>query len=524
MVAQRNSTGRAAAQAWARAFGSLFGLCIVVATVAQAADPPVYKEMPVDPPSTRGWNKARTCPQSADPKAMLRGDAPMDPVVFDPFFNSILFPQFTLYREEDEAGKPIGSNVLPMVEDPKDKTVTWRASVLPTCREEFLKQFVKQAEVNANPEPFNHLNALTVQAMRTIALGNYHPLSRYTAALVLSSLHDYQSEKPLKATLPILLTCLDSIDVVRIAALDGLLKHAKAGTDGAMRPQLVAAMLKIVAQKTPPAGRTAEGHDWIRRRAIDVLAAMGDAGPNLAVIAALDAILKDNQSSPELSCAAAKALGSISFRAPDGMNASATVFSIGQVAVDAYKSELARGEERKEAAAEPVNNRDTGPMARPRAIAPPVGGLAGGLGGIQPAGAGAAGAADVVNQELFISIPLLKSQLFALDHGLKGLVTAVAGTKDQQFAESVEKNMALLMAACDPNAADYDTLKTQIAKAGTGLEAALAAGSAVQGRAPALNKGTGASKEDSFDTEPLKPAATTAPRAVAPAAKAAPGS
>ena len=87
-----------------------------------------------------------------------------------------------------------------------------------------------------------------------------------------------------------------------------------------------------------------------------------------------------------------------------------------------------------------------------------------------------------MNDQLFVSIPLLRSQLFALDQGMKGLVTAVAGTKHQQFAESVEKNLALLMAACDPTAADYDTLKTDISKAGAGLEAALAGGSAVQGR------------------------------------------
>ena len=95
----------------------------------------------------------------------------------------------------------------------------------------------------------------------------------------------------------------------------------------------------------------------------------------------------------------------------------------------------------------------------------------------------------------------------------------MTGTKNQQYAESVEKNLAVLMTACDPNAADYETLKAQIAKAGAGLEAALAAGSAVQGRAPALEKGTGASKEDSFDSEPEKPA----PAAVAPPAKAGSG-
>ena len=103
--------------------------------------------------------------------------------------------------------------------------------------------------------------------------------------------------------------------------------------------------------------------------------------------------------------------------------------------------------------------------------------------GAQPAAAEAPGAA-AASHDLFISLPLLKSQLFALDHGLKGVVSAVGGTTNQQYAESVEKNLALLMSACDANAADYETLKNQISKAGAGLEAALAAGPAVQGRAP----------------------------------------
>jgi hypothetical protein len=511
----------------------------IVATVAQAAEPPPYKEMPVDPPNYRGWNKARNCPQSSDPKAMLRGDADWNAAAFDPFFINILFPQFTLYHETDANGKEIGSNVLPVVEDPHDKKVKWRTSMLPTCRQEFIKMFINQGERNPNQEPFNHLNAVTIQAMRTIALENYHPLSRYNAALLLSSLHEANSDKPLKATMPALMACIespDSTDLVKVGALDGLLKHAKAGSEGALRPQLIDAMLKIVKEKTPPAGRTPDGHDWIRRRAIDVLAALGDAGPKLTVVAALDAILKDNQSSPELSCSAAKAMGNISFHAPDSMNPSATAYSIGQVAVDAYKAELARAEERKEAAIEPGNN-NRGPAG----LAPPVAGLGGGLGGARPAAAGGLGIAGAVNHELFVSMPLLRSQLFALDRGLKGpqaglavgfggnpagagaanlgLIAATDG-KNRQFAESVEKNLALLMAACDPTAADYATLKAQISTAGAGLEAALAGGSGAQGRTPALDKGAGASKDDSFDSEPAKPAA--APATVTPPAKAAP--
>ena len=345
MVAQRFSMRRAVGQRWTRIFAGLLAFCIVAPAIAQAAEPPSdkYDEMIPDPPSLRGWKRALQATQGSDARAMIRGDMDWNAAVFDAYFNNILFPQFTLYRDADDKGNK-GSNVFFMDFDPHDNTVKWRTSLLPTCRREFIRQFINQANQSQNPEPFNHLNAITVQRMRDIALKNYHPLARYNAALLIASLHEYGSDKPLKVAMPALMACLDSIDLVRIAALDGLLKDAKAGSEGAQRPQLIEAMLKIIKEKSPPAGRSADGHDWIRRRAIDVLAALGDPGPNLAVVAALDAILKDNLSSPELSCSAAKAMGSISFHAPDGMNASATAFSIGQIAVDAYKAGVARVE------------------------------------------------------------------------------------------------------------------------------------------------------------------------------------
>ena len=219
------------------------------------ADGPVYDEMPVNPANVRGWTKAKNFP--GDVRLMLHGDAGFEQTTFDGYFNNVLFPQFTLYKEP--------GNVMVTASDPKNKTVTWRQSGLPFCREDFLKTFVLQANSNPDAGPFNHLNELTVQAMRTIALGNYHPLARYNAAILLGSLVQYrQQESPYPGALPALMACLDAnSDLVRVAALQGILKQVKAKTDGQNRPQVMAAMLKIVGEKTPPQGRTADGHDWI---------------------------------------------------------------------------------------------------------------------------------------------------------------------------------------------------------------------------------------------------------------------
>lgn len=507
MVARSIKFGRAARLIARLAFCALVGAGAMLvwalgsAAVARA-DSPAYDEMPVNPPSVRGWTKAKNYP--GDVRLMLHGDAGFDQASFDAYFNNVLFPQFTLYKEP--------GNVFIMATDVKDKSVTWRQSNLPFCREDFLKTFVLQANQNGDSGPFNHLNDLTVQAMRTIALGNYHPLARYNAAILLGSLYQYkQIDNPLPSALPALMACLDAnSDLVRVAALQGILKQVKAKTDGQAHGQIIAAMLKIVGEKAPPAGRTAEGHDWMRRRAIDVLGAAGEQGANLSVVAALNAILLDSQSSIDISCAAAKALGNIAFRAPDDMNASATAYSIGQVALDTCKIELDQAAKRHDATA----------MAQ-AAAANNVAQQAGGIYFNRQEGQ-----APAADHNLYIPVQLLRSEFYELDLGLKGtqpqkgLIAAVTGTKHQAFVTSVEQNLNALMMACDPKAADYDTLKAQIEKAESGLETALAA-SGVQGRAANVEKTIGVAKPDALGTAPEKPAApaTAPPGAFPPAAK-----
>ena len=150
---------------------------------------------------------------------------------------------------------------------------------------------------------FDRLNQLALKAMGDIALDNYHPLSRYQATVVISDLYEFGSQTtPLEAALPVLMKCLDSIDVVQIPALKGVLRHVKNGNlDDPQKQAVLAAMIKIASQKTPPEGRTPDGHDWIRRQAIEVLsrrfalpAAKGE------VLALLTGILNDNQTSPRL--------------------------------------------------------------------------------------------------------------------------------------------------------------------------------------------------------------------------------
>src|SRR5262249_30433019 len=72
-------------------------VCLASASIGRADEPPAkFKEMPVNPPAYRGWNKALHYPDTANVKLMLRGNVNLNVNQFDAFFNEVLLPQFTL--------------------------------------------------------------------------------------------------------------------------------------------------------------------------------------------------------------------------------------------------------------------------------------------------------------------------------------------------------------------------------------------------------------------------------------------
>ena len=92
------------------------GIFLVATLVAGAFGSPLhaaptYKEMPVKPPSARGWSKMLGTHNgdSSTVKQMCRGNIPLVVDTLDSFCNDLLFPQFTLVEE----------NVLTI--DPKTK-------------------------------------------------------------------------------------------------------------------------------------------------------------------------------------------------------------------------------------------------------------------------------------------------------------------------------------------------------------------------------------------------------------------
>ena len=354
------------------------------------------------------------------------------------------------------------TNVI--VTDPKDdKDEYAQRSRLPKMREDFVKKFLAQGH---DKVAFEHLEDLAVDAMSDIALHNYHPLARYNAVLLLSSLHDYnEPTKPYQKTWKVFADCLDSTDPVKVAAMYAILHHVKSGIPPDQQPVIIGRLEKILADKTLAKGESREGHDWIRRRAMDVMLAIGDPAITAKTVATLSAILTDPDASIPLTCSAAKMLGSIRTSALGTVDLSAIAAGIGHVALAATQAELSRAAELA--------------FEAPLPILTPGGGRFGGGRRGNPLGEGgaAADATAAAPTQQFISLRLLKSQLndlmTAFNGPAGGLVAASANTAHARNVARVLTALVALNAACDNKVSDYETLKAQIEKAADNLDTKL---------------------------------------------------
>jgi hypothetical protein len=252
--------------------------------------------------------------------------------VFDTFFNDKMFPLFAQWRDIKGTG---GKMYSPFVDGPGGIVSPARMRGL------FKSGFAVKA---TNTVVRQHLNDITLKKMDEIASGNFHPYCRANAMIMIADLNEAEPDRPYKPAAPVLLkavTAPTSVDAVRVEALRGLVRQARAGITGDLRGQVLNAMLALQAQRTPPEGRSQDGHDWISRRAIDVLEAMGDPGPNAAVLNGLMKTVEDQSASLAVRTTAAHALASINYAPPQNFNAAKWIEALGRLAIDCYKGELA---------------------------------------------------------------------------------------------------------------------------------------------------------------------------------------
>jgi hypothetical protein len=304
----------------------------VVATVSAQGQ---YKQLKPDA-NLSNWAKIGPSNERKNIESMLRGAASFDQAQFEAFFKGIIFPQFTLLENVYFTKTVKGS---------KDLKST--VCLLPDMRRQFKEFFFDKA---TNQQARNLLNDLTLRAMSAIASdNNYHPIARYNAMLLVADLNEDEGTgtpyKPALGPLVVAARNPNMIDSVRVAALIGIVRHASAegGVAENLRAPLAGVLAQLAKDTNRPAGRSREGHDWIRRRALEALTAMHVKTPptNGDFLGLLFTLLQEKDSMMELRAEAIVSFLTVTSPAPANFDSAKIAAEIGRVAVDAYHRELA---------------------------------------------------------------------------------------------------------------------------------------------------------------------------------------
>lgn len=253
-----------------------------------------------------------------------------------------------------------------------EMTQTDEASLqeLPKRRERFLANYLQRKDVRQ--EPHDELLQITRRAMLGIATGNYHPAVRLNAILILGELNaeepvltgsQKRPPRPLPAALGDLVRLYRDAnlpDSLRAAAMVGILRHAS--LDGqrredermelAIRYAIIDDMLKLIDQKeppqvvlkpgAPPGQRSIEGHQWMRRRAIEILGALRDGGADDNVTKKLLTIINDKSEPLLTRCTAAEAFGQLNFLKPKEVDVAQAGQQIARLFLQAAQSEVSQ--------------------------------------------------------------------------------------------------------------------------------------------------------------------------------------
>lgn len=207
----------------------------------------------------------------------------------------------------------------------------------------------------------DELNRLTLTAMKAIVASSKADMgARVNAIWVIGELNEVDEPgkaKPLQATFPFLFGVVKSPkfkdgskvpDGLKVPALAGLERFAAADAiPAAEKDEVAKLMLDLVNQQTPPANRTAQGHDWMRRGAARVLAKMGSTGPNNSVVKAFAGIVADPQARPTLRCEVAELLGQLKYPPAAKVDLQALSKLVGHQAVEIGSEELDRAKSLK---------------------------------------------------------------------------------------------------------------------------------------------------------------------------------
>ncbi|HIN54829.1 MAG TPA: hypothetical protein EYM79_10995 [Planctomycetes bacterium] len=244
------------------------------------------------------------------------------------------------------------------------------------------------------------VDQIAIPQMTAFLQENYHPAVKYNAMLIIGQLNSQvvitNEGRTVPAPLPAALTFMvDAIksgtetDAILLASWIGVLRHVRlnrlnqqiAGSDVVT---IAGEAMKLLNQTTPPANRSAGGQVWLQRRAIDVLAMIGQ--DDQKILPKILSIMQDDKAAMSLRLTAARALKYFNYSPSTQVPVESTSNALGTLIVRICRNEIDRVDQEKalaalqEASGVSVDEGDMGGMGGMGGM---MGGMEGGTGGME---------------------------------------------------------------------------------------------------------------------------------------------
>jgi hypothetical protein len=174
---------------------------------------------------------------------------------------------------------------------------------------------------------------------------------RYNAMLLIADLNENDaagSIKPMPEVFPLLMKVLNAppeLEYLKSAALIGLARFAEEnGIPKERTAEVTEKLLALVNEKDSPPGRSASAHNYLRRGAAKVLAALGSPGPDNSVLLAFEAIAADPTARPLMRCEMARFIGELKVSPDSKVDLQRVANILGHQTVEVCNQELDRAE------------------------------------------------------------------------------------------------------------------------------------------------------------------------------------
>jgi hypothetical protein len=193
---------------------------------------------------------------------------------------------------------------------------------------------------------YNRLNTLTLEMMKKLAAGNFHPAVRVNAVMTIGELNvDDKTGTPLPGALKELTAAAENAKypyAVRAAAMIGVVRHAsETGLDDESRKALTASMLRLAASESPT-DTPSVGQAWLFARTLETLGLLGSVGDQNAVFQAIFKAVGDAKLPLFVRTAAVEALGQLEYAGTSGVNGTETTAALGEFVLAVCGDELRR--------------------------------------------------------------------------------------------------------------------------------------------------------------------------------------